>query len=74
MTGIFRTWVPCMSGAGLVIVEQTALEAEGRISHRRQGPRPEAEELLEVLATIAGSSPNRSSLAMARTKAKAGSR
>jgi 2,4-dienoyl-CoA reductase-like NADH-dependent reductase (Old Yellow Enzyme family) len=46
-----------LSGAGLVIVAQTAVEAAGRISHGRQGPRPEAEELLEVLADHRGIKP-----------------
>ena len=32
----------------------TAVEAAGRISHGRQGPRPEAEELLEVFADHRG--------------------
>ena len=35
-------------------VAQTAVEAAGRISYGRQGPRPEAEELLEVLADHRG--------------------
>ena len=46
-----------LSGAGLVIVEQTAVEPAGRISHGRQGPRPEAQELLEVLADHRGIKP-----------------
>jgi histidinol-phosphate/aromatic aminotransferase/cobyric acid decarboxylase-like protein len=36
---------------------QTAVEAAGRISHGRQGPRPEAEELLEVFADHRGIKP-----------------
>jgi 2,4-dienoyl-CoA reductase-like NADH-dependent reductase (Old Yellow Enzyme family) len=46
-----------LSGAGLVIVELTAVEPAGRISHGRQGPRPEAQELLEVLADHRGIKP-----------------
>ena len=46
-----------LSGAGLVTVEQTTVEAAGRISHSRQGPHPEAEELLEVLADHRGIKP-----------------
>jgi 2,4-dienoyl-CoA reductase-like NADH-dependent reductase (Old Yellow Enzyme family) len=46
-----------LSGARLVIVEQTAVEPAGRISHGRQGPRPEAEELLDVLADHRGIKP-----------------
>ena len=46
-----------LSGAGLVIVEQTAVEPAGRISHGRQGPRPEAQELLKVLADHRGIKP-----------------
>ena len=46
-----------LSGAGLVIVAQTAVEAAGRISHGRQGPRSEPEELLEVLADHRGIKP-----------------
>jgi histidinol-phosphate/aromatic aminotransferase/cobyric acid decarboxylase-like protein len=46
-----------LSGAGPVIVEQTAVEPAGRISHGRQGPRPEAEELLKVLAGHRGIKP-----------------
>jgi histidinol-phosphate/aromatic aminotransferase/cobyric acid decarboxylase-like protein len=38
-------------------VEQTAVEPAGRISHGRQGPRPEAQELLEVLADHRGIKP-----------------
>jgi histidinol-phosphate/aromatic aminotransferase/cobyric acid decarboxylase-like protein len=46
-----------LSGAELVIVEQTAVEPAGHISHGRQGPHPEAEQLLEVLADHRGIKP-----------------
>jgi 2,4-dienoyl-CoA reductase-like NADH-dependent reductase (Old Yellow Enzyme family) len=46
-----------LSGAGLVIVEQTAVEPVGRISHGRQGPHPETQKLLEVLADHRGIKP-----------------
>ena len=46
-----------LSGAGLVIVEQTVVEPAGHISHGRQGPHPEAEQLLEVLADHRGIKP-----------------
>ena len=54
MTGVSSTWFPVAVGCRPVIVEHTAVEAAGRISHGRQGPRPEAEELLEVLADHRG--------------------
>jgi histidinol-phosphate aminotransferase len=47
-----------------------ALEAmrAAAVDTLRLYPDPEAQELREALASITGSSPNRSSLAMARTK------
>ena len=46
-----------LSGAGLVHRGATAVEPAGRISHGRQGPRPEAQELLKVLADHRGIKP-----------------
>jgi hypothetical protein len=75
MTGISSTWVLCRCRVpGLVIVAQTAVEAAGRISYGRYGPRPEAEELLEMLADHRGIKPEQVFVAMARTKVKADSR